>query len=731
MKGNKFDKSFKIKIRPPFRSPYGERSLTRYRLEETNMVYSDLFREMKDDDNKLRAGFDSNHVSNLRLFMAELQRSETDLIRFDLLVSALEFNVVLERFSEKLRSRNYSKSTTDGIYSRIKKVREFALSRISKVESGGKNFGDTFRALITQNGISVENLAQKMDEGIKSLPIQNLARRGNKRKMGSIEGQAGTIRSWINHRCFPEYMDDVEVIEAVLGVKRGVLTSLLPLTKRRDNSIIPQTKYGRRLTILSRMPYSLSYKNFPDTAKAEIALLTAHKTNQSIYSRESSSGKAWNSPMSAKKAIRMMKRIYGFALLSPNIEEPMMSGCGLPVEDLSLSLFADPHFLTAYIEFAKLRIGNYNSEHCAVLMIAAMLLRKDTGLLWRDANNMFSAAYTRRTKDTADWRTHCEELRNYYTTVLSRLADAATKSRDPFEDLALILNQQHPIESLWVVRDSLLRDASLYEKLEVLNRNYVTNRVRRHTKRPIRERGVVLRSGGTPFVAVLIRNATMFAMESEIPFRTDNVSQMKLHENLYQKPGDPRYWVRFPVETIKNDKAFDAPYTLETSKLIDRYLKHYRKQFPHFKDGLELPYVFLTTDRPSMCNAERISLIIKAKMCDYIGVAAGGHAIRHIVATEYVKNSPDGVALAAKALHDAEETVRKEYCRFLPEDGIAWLHTYKQKLIEKLQDSDVRNIPTVKCLSKLSNAELIDRVIELERKRRETDSQWIRIRKVV
>jgi hypothetical protein len=37
------------------------------------------------------------------------------------------------------------------------------------------------------------------------------------------------------------------------------------------------------------------------------------------------------------------------------------------------------------------------------------------------------------------------------------------------------------------------------------------------------------------------------------------------------------------------------------------------------------------------------------------------HAFRHIIATDYIKNHPNGFAIAARILHDREETVRTEY----------------------------------------------------------------------
>ncbi len=48
----------------------------------------------------------------------------------------------------------------------------------------------------------------------------------------------------------------------------------------------------------------------------------------------------------------------------------------------------------------------------------------------------------------------------------------------------------------------------------------------------------------------------------------------------------------------------------------------------------------------------------------------GPHAFRDIVATDIIKTT-GSISLAANMLLDSEETVRRHYARFLPEDRIA------------------------------------------------------------
>jgi hypothetical protein len=46
----------------------------------------------------------------------------------------------------------------------------------------------------------------------------------------------------------------------------------------------------------------------------------------------------------------------------------------------------------------------------------------------------------------------------------------------------------------------------------------------------------------------------------------------------------------------------------------------------------------------------------------YLGVAIGPHVARYLVATDIIKSNPEfGFVLAARALHDRQETVERAY----------------------------------------------------------------------
>ena len=56
----------------------------------------------------------------------------------------------------------------------------------------------------------------------------------------------------------------------------------------------------------------------------------------------------------------------------------------------------------------------------------------------------------------------------------------------------------------------------------------------------------------------------------------------------------------------------------------------------------------------------------------------GPHAVRHIVATDYIKNNPNGFQIAADVLHDKLQTVLTHYAHLKAADGHRHYQQYLQ-----------------------------------------------------
>jgi len=68
----------------------------------------------------------------------------------------------------------------------------------------------------------------------------------------------------------------------------------------------------------------------------------------------------------------------------------------------------------------------------------------------------------------------------------------------------------------------------------------------------------------------------------------------------------------------------------------------------------------------------------------YLGISAGGHAYRHIIATDWLRNHPDSYMIVANILHDNIETVIREYAHLKPEHAMNTYHQYLETIREEV-----------------------------------------------
>ena len=129
-------------------------------------------------------------------------------------------------------------------------------------------------------------------------------------------------------------------------------------------------------------------------------------------------------------------------------------------------------------------------------------------------------------------------------------------------------------------------------------------------------------------------------------------------------------------EEFKNERgaAKDRPYRMPVRQEIwadiERYLLVYR---PHLADDSN-PYVFPSSGsrtEPWKSLARHFAVLTKRYFVGCPGV--GPHAMRHIVATSILKLKPNDWTTAAWALHDLEETVRKNYAHLRSDDAVRWM----------------------------------------------------------
>jgi integrase len=325
-----------------------------------------------------------------------------------------------------------------------------------------------------------------------------------------------------------------------------------------------------------------------------------------------------------------------------------MAGMGLRECDLSLALFAKLPLVSNYIRFLKFRSGGlYSGAAEKFLELVISLLRPKTGFLWQNGNLFAGKAGIAPER----WEAHCEEVKKAVRKILKDLhaGNKIKRLRDPFEELRPILEQQRPLEALYELQNRIKAEVEL------------------------------LKVNGRP-CSREFRDLVIVAMATEVPLRMGQYVRMTYREDgsghLYSP--SPGLWrVRFKAHEFKNEKGsaktdYDVAFSEDVSALITEYLQLYRKELLGTR---QLDFVFLKDHRrvkpqklgldsagyPRGSMGLDLSKMIFLASRKHLGIGFRAHAIRHIVATDMIKNNLDGLRLAAYALHDTYKTVQKSY----------------------------------------------------------------------
>jgi len=312
-------------------------------------------------------------------------------------------------------------------------------------------------------------------------------------------------------------------------------------------------------------------------------------------------------------------------------------GLGLPVEQVqTLATFAVPEFVAAFLEFMKARSGGLvHTGHDVLCGFICGLLRPDVGYLWQQPELIQKIeSYAKG----MTWETLC--AKTYALCEKWQVASVGNKSRDPKSSILQLLRLKSPLAPL--VRAIRDLDAAAAKC-----------------------------SPGGVNQARTKRNALLLAMAIANPLRERTFTICKYvppelpsdyETNLYEtEAGEWR--LRFSKGDFKNDGSknedYDAPLPAALNKRITEYLLEYRPVL--IKGNPTCPWLF-----PSSQNGTRftdLSCVVNTIAKRYIPevIRLRAHALRHIVATDFLSSNPGQYTVVAELLHDKLETVLANY----------------------------------------------------------------------
>ena len=415
----------------------------------------------------------------------------------------------------------------------------------------------------------------------------------------------------------------------------------------------------------------------------------------------------------------LLQSYFGFLNLPMN-EDKRISGLGLSLPDLSLALLTDADLIMKYLYFMKGRSfsQSFNTATFNFLQLCMMLTRKKTGYLWQLPQ--FGAKLPRPVAES-EWQSWCEKnrkkLRKFRKRIKRSKQDRVGMTRNPFEAVIdIIKERQHPITALFDLASRLESLTPLLEKgsktVLAAHRRSIFQ-VRLISSNPLRSENFSMMTYIPEDYGALEQACNLYQQYKD---RQQECDTSRLYvaanseSNLYQRR-DGSWRLRFKEEDFKNWKgvalepgvrraSYDVEVVPSVWPALMEYLFRHRAVLnegllhvlrsivsaralpaltPEQESAiLRCPYVFrpfpsgilaMPQDKFKIeyCSQQWSAKAFSAHMFSltarYLPESKGfcAHACRHLVATEYIKNYPNGYEEAAVALHNTADMVRKHY----------------------------------------------------------------------
>ncbi|WP_429503186.1 hypothetical protein [Paraburkholderia youngii] len=314
-------------------------------------------------------------------------------------------------------------------------------------------------------------------------------------------------------------------------------------------------------------------------------------------------------------------------------------GFGVSNEEAqTLAWFAVADAVDGYLEFMRNRSkGITHGGHSSFAALGAALTNNKTGYLFQRPE---LAAHLPSSSKIVDWEGACAGT---YELCQDWKRVATEVSRNP----------QDPIRGLLNLSEPLLPVLRAISKLD-----------EKAAKAP----------PGSKAEARYKRDALLLSMLVANPLRARNFVIMSWRPdqtgNLYRRE-DGQWRIRFEAKDFKSEPKslqtqYDAPLPRALGHRIEEYLDEFRPRlvgknanaswmFPNDKAGK-----WKTMNR-------QLARITRAFIPE--SHSFGPHAVRHLVATDYLRKHPNDYPTVSQLLHDKLETVLREYAHLRQDDS--------------------------------------------------------------
>jgi len=635
------------------------------RILVTTVTYAEFEEELKASlrDQGMAKSTIANCVSVLKMWMRILGRRKDDFAAKDLSEARhLEaLGTVVSNLSQTSNGEEKrSQSSEDSLKSRFRTLRAaFVQLELRALEL---DFRSTVIRAAGKKGL--KPLDVLLQSGVPKSTAQGWLSPNETRRRSGRGGKPYILSRRIpllGTRSCPERQKQIEAVEEILGLPRTSLVRLCPTIAgfrspgAEERNLSPYQKllrenkkhsYRLLLRPLKNEEMNLARRNHPLVKGlfAEIERVEYYKTTDHpdvLKLKRFTKGK-WRirrdgSCPTSRAFVGFCSTFFGYAV-NKHSGPTELNFAGNPKP--SLAWFVDPLLLIGYLDFMKQRGGGFHSNGAIqTLSTVRAMTHTEHGFLTQHAQEFGDKVGTSASK----FRDMCIEMHHFCNNKTKELGPEIEMSRNPYFPISRILDLQHPMKAIFLLLKRLDKAAS-------------TVYARRFAHAGMR------------------RDIALIALLASNPLRARHFSEMRYKpgddtSNLYRRDG--RWFVRFPREAFKNFRGtaskerYDYPVADFAAKYLDDYINVYRDRlgwggemdlvFPNARYGTETPV------RIASVLSDRVRALTAAFIPEFAPYGFGMHAFRHIVATEFIRNRPGGIEVAARVLHDKEETIRKVY----------------------------------------------------------------------
>lgn len=527
-----------------------------------------------------------------------------------------------------------------------------------------------------QQCAAVYKLPHPFQLALQNIIAQGVSRKGLARRSGV---PLATLKRWIGgslpNAASIKY---IPRLERMMGLDVGTLADLIPGAMPASKKVTPQQAsvipYRARLALALKTPYAVKeptprlrqeWKDFIQHKVGGLPvtqLLNDDAWDTTVAELQRGGRGRWRTRPAAESQLRatrwyavhegrhcptagiqwvMVAQFSGWLMLGKSA-----GGQGMSAESAqTIANLARLTLVDAYVKWRVERAGGHVHTGIAVfLKMVAAVCNPKTGYLTQ-SGHLFAAETDAGTDEA--WRNRCKLAYTAARHLQDKLANQTSQSRNAREPIQAILDLPNPLDAI----------------ADMVTRMTVAKPFTNGSRGAIWARDKL-------FVKLLTSNPLRVSNFRLMTYRADNTGHLRQDSHGAWSIFVSKHELKNENGAAK-DRDYHMPVRREVWGDIEEYLSHYRPML--LKSQSERVFIAERTgcEFSEEAMSRRFFALTKKHLHGCPGV--GPHAMRHLVATSILKASPNDWSTAAWALHDHEDTVRKNYAHLAVGDVARWL----------------------------------------------------------